>query len=272
MRCWVSVIGVLGLMGCSKGVLNLGEGAETDARLTSDVYTWDCQEEEGNWMGALGFDVSLVYTPDNLFDRSLPPVNSCEVGLSMFAVDTLEGGTDIPSTDAPSWVTEEDSGRMERVIAGLYFDDVFKNVFSCREVGEVITGGVILSDAGALSGVATPEAGDVHSVNASIDVVGGITFGEEFELDWDVAGWGESFVQIRRARSGLLMETVTCNTTGTSSFVIDDNIWDFLSESLSADTNYLYVGFRNTDNVLSEEGQRIDIETRALHVVGLTEL
>ena len=54
--------------GCG-GVLKLGEGAETDARLTADVYTWECSGEGTDWMGAYGFDVSLVYTPDQLAPR-----------------------------------------------------------------------------------------------------------------------------------------------------------------------------------------------------------
>ena len=36
-------------VGCGKGVLNLGEGAETDARLTSDVYTWDWATNAQFW-------------------------------------------------------------------------------------------------------------------------------------------------------------------------------------------------------------------------------
>jgi hypothetical protein len=65
---------------------------------------------------------------------------------------------------------------------------------------------------------------------------------------------------------------MTCNTTGTSSFDVDSSVWGLLDDSTMADTNYLYVGFRNTGDVQSPDGQRAEVETRALHVIGLTNL
>jgi hypothetical protein len=118
------------LLGCNKGILDLGNGEETDARFTADVYTWPCAGTDVEWMGALGFDVVLVYTPDNLSSRDLPAVGTCELGVSMFSLDTLEGGTDIPEADAPKWTTGDDEGRLDRQLEGLYHDDVFKNVYS----------------------------------------------------------------------------------------------------------------------------------------------
>ena len=265
---------VFGLMliGCGDGVIKLGLGEETDARFTSDVYTWDCSAGDQNWMGAFSFDVSLVYTPDNLASRALPAPNACVSGLSMFALDTLEGGTDIPEADEPEWTTGDTSGKLRRQLPGLYYDDVFKNVFSCDPVDSIISSGVKLVDSGTLSGVSTPEAGEVVQVSTDLEAAGGVPFGETFNLSWDASGWDESFIQIRRARSEMLVETLTCNTTGRSEFAIDSGVWGELDETVNANRNYLYVGFRNTDNVMSEAGQRVDIETRALHVVGLTNL
>ena len=270
LRFWI--VGVLTIGACDGGVIKLGLGEETDARFTSDVYTWDCSGEDLDWMGAFSFDVSLVYTPDNLASRDLPPPNSCVAGLSMFALDTLEGGTDIPETETPEWSTGGKSGKLRRELPGLYYDDVFKNVFSCDPVDSIISSGVELVKSGRFSGVSTPLAGEVVEVTSDLDAVGGVPFGETFNLNWNATGWDESFIQIRRARSEILVETLTCNTTGQSQFEIDDTVWGMLDENVNANRNYLYVGFRNTDNVVSEEGQKVDTETRALHVVGLTNL
>jgi hypothetical protein len=223
-------------------------------------------------MGAFAFEVSLVYTPDNLASRELPPVNTCELGLSMFSLDTLEGGTDIPETDVPEWTTGSEYGRLERQVAGLYYDDVFKNVFSCDPVDTVIASGVELTNAARLSGISTPLSGNLYGVTTDASTSGGLPFGESFNLSWDADGWDESFIQIRRARSNSLVETLTCNTTGASNLEIDADIWDQLDASIMADTNYLYVGFRNTGDMMSPDGQRAEVETRALHVVGLTNL
>jgi len=263
---------VLGTAGCSKGVLDLGLGAETDARFTSDVYTWECASEDAEWMGTFGFNLSLTYTPDNLATRELPPLNACDSSLSMFSMDTLEGGTDIPDVDSPKWSTQGDSGRMDREVEGLYYDDVFRNVFSCDRAEAVIAGGVLLEQAGRLSGVRTPAAGEVISVSSDSEAVGGLSFGESITLNWEADGWDESFIQIRRTRSEQVVETLTCNTTGLSEFEIDSSIWGELNEAVNADTNYLYVGFRNTGNERSPDGQKVDIETRALHVVGITDI
>ena len=265
-------VGTVFFMACGNGTLKLGNGAETDARLTADVYTWACSAEEADWMGAFGFDVSLVYTPDNLSSRALPPVNTCELGISMFSLDTLEGGTDIPDAVEPKWETQNTQGRLDRQLAGLYYDDVFKNVFSCDPVDTVIASGVELRNAGRLSGVSTPLAGNLYAVSTEPRTVGGLPFGEALSIEWDAEGWDESFVQIRRARSNALVETLTCNTTGASNLEIGADIWGQLDASIMADTNYLYVGFRNTDDMMSPDGQRAEVETRALHVVGLTNL
>ena len=263
------------LTGCSGGVLKLGTGAETDARFTADVYTWDCgieSEDDQTWMGAFGFDVSLVYTPDNLASRELPPVGTCTIGVSMFSLDTLEGGTDIPDAEQPRWRTDSGQGRLERQVSGLYYDDVFRNVFSCDPLDTVVASGVRLEDAARLTGISTPSAGTVMDVQVGGSTVGGIPFGEPIDLSWDVDGWDESFIQVRRTRSNILVESLTCNTTGTSQFTMDAAAWSQLNSELSADRNYLYVGFRNIDDTMSPDGQRAETETRALHVVGLTNL
>ena len=254
----------------------LGQGEATDARLTSDVYTWDCQSTETAWMGVLGFQVALEFVPDELDGRQLPPAGSCDHGLSMFAVDSLNtgfGGTALPDlTSEPGWETDGDSGTLNEVVSGMWIDDVYNNVLTCNQVSDVITGGVSLVDAGILDGVQTPEAGSVTLVSVDGSFDDGIPFNSDLDLSWDTSGWGESFVQIRRVNSGIAYETLTCNTTGEDDFTLGVDAWDLFDASLDVDVNYLYVGFRNTAIHSTTEGQTVEVSTRALHVVGIQEL
>jgi hypothetical protein len=272
------VVGLLAVVvGCNKSDTGdiPGLGVGSDARLVSDVYTWSCSEAGSNpWLGAMAFDVSLEYVPDALPTRALPPRDSCSYGLSMFAGDSLVSGVAIPGADAsPGWRNRAEEGRFSAVLDGLYYSDVFKNVLSCDRVEDVIGGGVELFDAGVLDGVTTPLAGDVTSVEASRDFGGGgIPFGEEISFDWQSTNYDESFIQIRRERDGVAYETVTCNTTGNTSFTLDASVWDLLDPVLTVDKNFLYVGFRNVDEVRVDAGNIVEVETRALHVVGITQL
>ena len=265
---------VLALVGCKgSGELNVGNGAEFDARLTSDVYTWDCEAPDTEWMGVFGFDVTLEFQPDALVDRALPPPGSCSYGLSMFAIDALESGESIPrASPSPQWSTSDDEGRMQPVVDGLYYADVFKNVRSCNAVDSVIISGVTLSDSGILDGATTPEAGEVSLVSVNSAYDSGIPFGEDINISWDTSGWSESFVQVRRVRDGVAYETVTCNTTGSDSFEVDNTVWDFFNPDLPVDLNYVYAGFQNTADFETSYGQKVEVSTRALHVVGVIDL
>jgi hypothetical protein len=250
----------------------VGAGEETDGRLTSDVYTWDCATTGVSWMGALGFDVSLEFVPDELSSRALP-AGSCSYGLSMFAVDTVTAGAAVPGLEGdPGWRTSAAEGSLEPVTEGLWYADVYRNVLSCNSVDDVILEGVELYDAGVLEGIRTPVAGDVTLVSADVAYAQGIPFGTDLDVTWEAAGWQDSFVQIRRVRGGVAYETVTCATTGEDSFALDQAIWSLLDPNLQVDSNFLYVGFQNVGQDESTEGQKIDVATRALHVVGITEI
>jgi hypothetical protein len=260
---------VLALTGCNKGTIDLGLGTETDARLTSDAYTWDCQGVDVHWMGVLAFDISLEYVPDNLDARELPAKGTCEAGVSMFAMDTLTGGTDLPGVTTPSWWSTEDwNGRLPRRITGLYYDKVFDNMLTCQPVSEIVSGGIELTDAGTLSGAITPSAGNVFDVSSDADK-SAIQFGEEVLITWDATGWDESFVQARREIHGDAVETVTCNTTGLTEFTVDDDLWDLLDPTIDNAISFFYVGFRNAGLVETAGGQKVQTETRALHAIGI---
>lgn len=273
MRKVALIVGLVGL-GCRGGEIELGAGPETDGRLTSDVYTWSCESEETQWMGALGFDVALEFVPDELASRELPAPGECQKDLSMFAIDTLTAGAEIPDLEGnPHWQTASEDGELEPQVDGLWYDEVFKNVLTCREVGDVVSGGVELVEAGVLDGVITPQAGEVTFVGADVDTTGGIDFGTTMNLSWTTSGWDESFVQIRRVKDGLAVETVTCGTTGLDTFAIDEAIWAYFDEAYSVDVNFMYVGFQNSGQSLAADGvKKVDVATRALHVVGITEI
>jgi hypothetical protein len=278
-RAAIAVLwGVLLAPGCNKNEdsgLYVGGGLNADARLTSDTYTWDCTDGSGtvDYMGVFGFDIAVEFVPDGLPPRSLPPVGSCSAGLSMFAVDALASGSAIPAAaETPGWATDGDDGVMEQILDGLYFTDVFKNVLSCQSVAGVIGSGVRLVDAGVLDGVTSPTAGSLDLVTASGNYSGGIAFGEDVDLSWEASGWEDSFVQIRRVRNDVAYETVTCNTTGEDSFALDSDVWSLFDEDLSVDVNFLYVGFANSGEVETDYGQLVEVQTRALHVIGINEL
>lgn len=278
MRAAASLLLLGLLLGCNpKGEFAIGLGDETDGRLSADVYTWDCQGADSQWMGVMAFDVSLEFVPDAVTRRALPPVGSCEGGMSMFAEDSLVAGQDIPDLGgSPRWETSTDGGVFEEVLAGYWYDEVFKNVMGCGPVEDTLEQGVELSSAGILSGATTPEPGELDRVlvdgQSTAEFYGGLEFGQTLDLSWEADDWEETFVQIRRERDGLVYETVTCNTTGLDSFEVDTRVWELLDAELPVDWNFLYVGFRNTDTYETDHGQIVDTTSRALHVVGLSEI
>lgn len=266
------------LVGCENtGTIDFGTGAETDARLTSEVGTWNCSGpgeggEEEFWKGVFQFDITLEVQPDSLSDRDLPGVGECEYGLSMVAEDRLEGGAYLPDVERPGWAAADRTGNLDPVAPGLYRDAVFNNRFQCNDrVEDVLSGGIRLTDGGELfTGAETPEAGLVNDVAIDTELEDGdLTFGDTFKVTWDVTGWDESYVQIRRVRDGLAAETITCNTTGLGEFDIDDAIWGQFNPALGVDRNRLFVGFRNTGSWEATNGQSVEVETRAIHELTL---
>ena len=257
-----------GCKGCG-GSIDLGQGPESDARLTADVYTWECADNETGdvYEGAFSFNVSLEYAPDGLQDRTLP--GGCVYGLSMFPVDAGSSGTDIPSVNSdPRWETEARSGVLSREAAGFYYNEVLSNVRSCEPSDDLVEDGVTLLEAGPLTGAQTPPAGFIDWIDIQDDDGdGNIDFGEEVELEWDADDWDEVWVQIRMEREGEAWGTVTCNASGEDGFVVDDEVWSLLNGDLNVEYINLFVGFQNTEVQEMEDGQKVEAVTRGMHVL-----
>jgi len=264
------LIALTGCKGCS-GTIDLGKGPEADARLTSDLYTWECADNETGdiYEGVFSFDVALEYAPDGLQERGLP--GGCVYGLSMFPEDAGGSGADIPGLSSdPRWSTPDTSGKLRREAKGFYFHEVLSNVRSCQHSDELLYEGVELEDAEALTGAVTPPAGEIGWVDTDIDDTdedGNLSFGETAELSWDQEGWDEAWVQIRQEREGEVWGTVTCNATGEDGFVIDEEVWGLLNGDLVVEYINVYVGFQNTDVLEMEDGQKVETVTRGMHVL-----
>ena len=259
-----------GCKGCS-GTIDLGQGPEADARLTSDVYTWECADNETGdvYEGVFSFNVALEYAPDGLQDRALP--GGCVYGLSMFPTDAGAAGANLPGLDDnPRWATSDAGGELRREAAGFYYSEVLSNVRSCQRSEDLLEEGVSLEDAAALTGATTPPAGLIDWVDEDIeddDGDGNLSFGETVELTWEADDWDEAWVQIRQERDGEAWGTVTCNASGADGFVVDEEVWELLNGDLAVEYINLYVGFQNTDVVELDDGQKVDVVTRGMHVL-----
>jgi len=265
----------LAVVGCNRtGGADFGAGPDKDARFVADMYTWQCEEGGTNFYeGVYAFNVSLEVAPDALVPRSLPAPGGCSADLSMFGLDPNSVGEDIPEiTDEPRWETDADSGELEHLDVGYYYDEVFDNVHNCTTAQSLLAGGTHLLDAGAITSAVTPDPGDIEDVTLSVygDDEGytetGFTFGDEIDIDWDVEGWDETWIQIRRERELEAWETVTCNATGMDEFTLGSEVWDLMTEDLPVEVNNVYVAFQNTAVLTMEDGQKVEVATRAMHV------
>ena len=256
--------------GCGRGKTSLGSGPDKDGRLISTVFTWECLNPNDGalYQGAFGQEISLEFAPDDVQTLSLPAAGDCEIGLDLFPADAGGGGVDIPALDdEPRWTTEVASGELAPLGDGYYYDSVLENVHSCQEVSQLLKGGSVLSDAGALDDVATPEPASMPAVSLDGDFESGIPWGTEVNATWDADhSWDSVWVQVRRERDGEAWESVTCNATGSGSYTIDGTIWAMLTESLSVDNNNLYVGFERSTTRETDDGMKIDAVTRAIAV------
>ncbi len=266
------LLSALAIAGCKQsGGADFGEGPENDARFIADVYTWQCEEGGTNYYeGVFAFNVSLEVAPDALVPRALPAAGGCSADLSMFGADTNSLLGNIPEIeDEPRWETKQDSGELENLTDGWYFDEVFDNVHNCQTTDDLLSGGTSLLGAGSLSGAVTPDPGTIHDVtltSTSDYAETGFEFGEEIEIEWDAEGWDEAWIQIRRERNGEAWEYVTCNATGYEDFVLGDDVWSLMTEDLGEVFNNVYVAFQNHGMQEMEDGQKVEVATRAMHV------
>jgi hypothetical protein len=262
------IIAALCLAGCADKSIPLGGGEPPDARLYADVYTWVCEDSEAQrYEGVFAYELSLEYAPDALEDRDVP-ASGCTRGLDIFPGDAGADGVDIPDASAPAWTTADQSGVLEHVTDGFYSDDVFENRKGCTDAAELLAEGTTLSDAGAFSGATAPAPGSVEEVvlAGEVDERSGIPFGSEVTASWNASGWDTSWVQIRRENAGVLVESVTCATTGEEGFTVDDDVWSLLSDAVEVDVTNLYVAFEVSGGSTTADGQKVVTATRAMHV------
>jgi hypothetical protein len=267
------------LAACTDSSIELGKGSAPDARFAADLYTWPCSTSSTTtdsggttgtsdvWEGVFQYGVSLEYAPDALVDRGLP-TTGCVSGLDVFARDAGSGGLDIPGAPSPTWSNGDATGTLERQTPGFYYANVLDNERSCQESQELLGEGTLLSDAGSFSGARTPQPGTFESVTLTGDVNSnsGLEFGATVTADWDASGWTSSWVQVRRENDGALVESVTCNTTGSTSFDVDDAVWSLMTSAIRTDVTNLYVAVENAGVSRTEDGQEIELITRAMHV------
>jgi len=273
-RCAAAVLLVAsGLAGCSDD-LEVGGGPEGDARLTADMYTWECTDlGDDLWEGVYAFTVALEYAPDGVQNRELPEAGNCAADLSMFPMDAGQAGAAIPGSEGdPSWETSQNNGDLEELADGFWYDNALGENHTCYMPQEVVSGGIELTDAGSLTGAITPAAGELGGVTLSKELTGGLTFGEDVEVGWSAEGWDETWVQIRMEREGQSWGTVTCNATGFDSFNVDNKVWSKLNGDLNVEYINLYVGFQNKGSFTADNGLKVETMTRAIHVEVVNEL
>lgn len=256
--------------GC-KGRLDLGSGFDPDARLIADIYTWPClsAEEGPEVQGVFSFDVSLEYAPDGLQALTLPAVGECSNTVSMFPVDAGAGGADIPGVERdPGWTNGEEQGTLQNLGPGFYFDSALDNQHTCQAPEDMFGSGVVIERASVFTGATTPAAGTIGEVlTTDTDGDGLLAFGEVATVEFNNTDWQETWVQVRQERDGEAWGYVTCNTTGLSSFEIDETAWSLMDGDLPVETINLYVGFTNLEEQEMDDGQKIKGITRGIHVL-----
>lgn len=250
----------------------LGQGEASDARLIADAFTWYCEDRsdtgaggtlkyEGTW----DFNISLAYAPDTM-DAIATPSGGCENGLDLFPVDAGKGALDIPDVTAPAWTNGDFGGELPRVGTGYYEDGVVDDQDSCQTPEALFGSGIELTNAGVFSGASTPNPGATELVTLDVDPgPGGLEFGQQVTGTFDPSGWDSTWYQLRREAEGSLIESVTCDTTGSSGFTIDETAWGELSSVVAADVTNLYVGFQNTATLETTDGEKVHVVTRMMH-------
>lgn len=258
----------LWLTACDSSKIDLGGGPELDARFVADLATWSCDLNGTTWEGAFDFNLRLQHAPDALPALELP-ASGCNSGVDLFPQDAGASGANIDGA-APSWESNDDyAGDLTGAGGGYYAAQAFANQRTCGYIEDVISEGVTLSNAGPFSGASTPAVEDFSNISitgAEIDPTTGIPFGAEATVSWEFGNWDETWVQIRREQGGSLVEAATCNTTGESSLLLDNDVWGLLHDVVAADVTNIYVGAQSTENVQTENGEEIELLTRIMHV------
>lgn len=253
---------------CADKSIGLGGGSAPDARMYADVYTWECDEDGSGadlYEGVFSYLVSLEYAPDALVDRDLPS-SGCTKGIDLFPSDAGAGAHDLDGS--PEYENESIAGGLTHQGTGFYHDDVLGNQHACTPAEDLLGSGTSLLNADMFTSASTPAPDTFEDVTFSteIDEVSGVAFDSVVDVEWVAGDWTDSFIQVRRESGGALVESVTCNTTGGSTYTIGPEVWDLFSGAVEVDVTNLYVGVQNSKSSDAEDGQKITTVTRALHV------
>lgn len=264
----LSLVPLLLAAACQDSKIGLGGGSPVDARLYADMYTWECQASDtggvyDEWEGVFAYNVSLEYAPDELRTRAVPS-SGCSKGLDLFPTDA--GGSGVSLGTVPGWSNGDLSGTVSEEATGFYIDDVFNNRSGCSRTDELLGEGTLLSNAGSFSGARTPAPGSYTDVTVSSISESGLPYGEEVEVTWDAADWDTSWVQIRRENGDALVESVTCTTEGETSYTIGEDVWSLFNSAVTAEYTNLYVAVERSDISETDDGQKIQTVSRAMHV------
>ena len=258
------------LLGVTAGLSACG-GGDPDARVTATLHTGMCDWYGDQWLGVERVSVAVEYAPGSLPDRSLPTmVGSCSLETILFADEArFDNGAELPKVNGtPRWASVEESGSLTEEITGLWTGS---KQFSggCTTVADVAPDGFALEAAGDLDGITTPPPGSPGLVyidgELEHDWTGVVQRGNPLPLSWDGAGWDETFVQIRQVNGGNMRQTLTCNTTGLSSFKVDNSVWGQLDD-VGAEAIEVYVGFQNV-RVVKQKGETVEAITRIAHSI-----
>jgi hypothetical protein len=184
-------------------------------------------------------------------------------------LDAGAGAADLPD-GAPDWYNNEDyKGSLRQEGSGYYAESAFSNRRTCVYVEDILDQGTELSNAGSFSGASTPTPGELAAIairGAELDENSGLPFGTVLDVSWEATDWDTTWLQIRREQGGSLVEAATCNTTGETSFSIDEDVWGLLHDSIQVDITNLYVGAQSTTNLTTNDGQEIELLTRVMHI------
>lgn len=210
-------------------------GGSVDSRVTLDVFTGTCDWSGDEWMGVERVAMSVEHAPGQLMDRALDlPWGGCSLTPSLLLDDgPLQGGRALKDVgERPSWSSGTFAGTLTKIEDGYWLGGTTPSG-TCGSIDDVLDGGFQLQQLGPLNEVVSPMTGSTTGVitmngETEHDWDGELNVGTEATVGWSVSGWERSFVQIRSYVGRNPSATLTCDTSGESSFTIDSDIWDEL--------------------------------------------
>ncbi len=259
------------LCACNTGKVTLEKVNEDfDGRFLSQVFVWECQEglaedtgQNTVFNGTYGHQVALYYAPGNLDDLLLN--EGCFYGLDMFPTSGGSGGSSLEElVGYPTWSNSVSNGLLEGAF-GYWFQDVLTDEHTCLNPEAILSDPMTLDNALGLSSVSISESYTVPLVQFS-DGISQLSFGETQTIRWNVHDWPRSWVHIRRTKANQPVEVLTCTTFADTQFTIDDQIWEYFDQNLSADSIDVFVGFESRDVQRSADGSLVEALNRAVAV------